>query len=608
MSIVTLDFETFYAPDYTLSKLTTQQYVDDPRFETIGVATKFDDYDANWFSGSMLDILVYLKGLELEKHIVVAHNAMFDCFILSSQFGIHPKRIMDTLSMARAVHGTEVGGSLAKLAQHYGIGAKGTEVVQALGKHRMDFSHEELRKYGEYCKNDVELTHALLHQLLPHFNTGELSLIDITMKMFTDPKLVLNKAKLEEHLIEVVERKQTLLSECGITKDELMSNLKLADVLMSLGVDPPMKISKATGKESYAFAKTDEEFKALLEHPDERVQAIVAARMGVKSTLEETRTQRFIDIANSRSTLPIPLKYYGALTGRWSAGDRINMQNLPRKSKIKEAIEAPEGYVIIGADLSNIELRVNMYIAGQQEPLSILAEGRDLYREFGSGVFGLPPEEIDSQQRFISKTATLGLGFGAGAKVLRKAIKQGSGVDVGEDESVRLVNAFRTTYPKVEESWGQGHRALNSILIGRQEEYGLGSLRLPIHGQRGLRLPSGLYLRYPGLTKKHGDDGRMEFIYNAGKGKEKTRIYGPKFSQNVTQAVARCVLGEMIPEVHSRYPVVLTIHDAIYCLAPENEADEAVKFVEKVMTTSPSWAWGLPLGVEVHCGKTLADV
>ena len=608
MSIITIDFESYYAPDYSLSKMTTQAYVDCPRFEVIGLATKISDCPTHWISGSMLDILAYLKSLELEKHIVVAHNAMFDGFILSSQFGIHPKRFIDTLSMARAVHGTEVGGSLAKLAQHYELGEKGTEIVNALGKRRADFSPEELARYGEYCKNDVDLTYRLMKQLLPHFNSTELSLIDITIKMFTDPKLILNRGKLEEHLVEVVERKEKLLEECGISKDDLMSNLKLADVLMSLGVDPPMKISKATGKESYAFAKTDEEFKALLEHPDDRVQAIAAARMGVKSTLEEKRTQRLTDVASSRTTIPIALKYCGAGTTRWSAAEKLQFQNFPRKSKLKESIEAPEGYVIIGADLANIELRVNMFLAGQQEPLAILSEGRDLYREFGGVVFEVSPEDIDDRQRFISKTCVLGLGFGSGAKVLRQSIKTGSGIDIGEAESVRLVDTFRSTYPKVVESWGQGQRALNSIFIGRQEEYGLGSLRLPIHGQRGLRLPSGLYLKYPGLTKKHGDDGRMEFVYNGGKGKEKTRIYGPKFSQNVTQAVARCILGEMIPVIHAKYPVVLTIHDAIYCLAPEDEVEEAKAFVTDAMTTTPDWAWGLPLAVEVHSGRTLKDV
>ena len=102
-----------------------------------------------------------------------------------------------------------------------------------------------------------------------------------------------------------------------------------------------MKISPRTGKQTFAFSKTDEGFKKLQEHPDEKVQNLVAARLGTKSTLEETRTQRFIDIGN-RGSLPVPLKYYAAHTGRWGGSDNVNLQNIPRKSVLKQSIWAPK--------------------------------------------------------------------------------------------------------------------------------------------------------------------------------------------------------------------------------------------------------------------------
>lgn len=607
--IITLDFETFYSKEFSLSKMTTQQYINDPMFQVIGVAVKVNDGPTKWLSGSVEEIRNgFLSNYNIEDSIVCAHNAMFDIAILSWIFNIYPKRILDTLSMAKAVHGTEVGNSLAKLAQHYSIGEKGTEVVDALGMRLEHFTAEQLNKYQLYCINDVELTYKLLQCLLPSFNKTELSLIDITIKMFTDPKLELDSKALDTHLTEVKERKENLLASCNLTKDVLGSSIALANILMDLGVDPPMKISKTTGKSTYAFAKSDEEFKALLEHPDERVQAIVAARMGVKSTLEETRTQRFLDISYTRNTLPIPLKYYGAHTGRWSAYDKINMQNLPQKSMLKAGIKAPSGHVLIGVDLSNIELRVNMFLAGEQEPLEILASGRDLYREFGSKVFDVAPEDITDAQRFISKTAVLGLGFGAGPVVLRKSIKIGSGKDIGESQAQYIVKLYRETYPKLVDLWGFAHRTIRSIANDRREQYGSGSLKLDVHGRTGVQLPSGLYLRYPGLEEKRNADGKSEWTYNAGRGAEKTRIYGPKVTQNITQAVARCVMGEAIPRIHKRYPVVLTIHDAIYCVVPEEEAQEAFDFMVAEMTVAPKWAWGLPLAVEGKIGKTLRDL
>lgn len=608
MKLVTLDFETFYSKEYSLSRMTTQEYIDDERFEVIGVAVKVGAAEPIWCSGEWQEIAMFLTEFDLPNSMVCCHNAVFDGAILSRRFGIYPGKIVDTLSMARAMHGTEVGGSLSKLVTHYGLGQKGTEVVDAIGLVRTAFSQQQLDTYGNYCINDVELTYKLLFCLLPHFNKTELDLIDITIKMYTDPQLVLDESILEGHLESVRARKEELLAACGVDKDSLMSNIKLADTLMDLGVDPPIKISKTTGKSAYAFAKSDEEFKALLDYPDETVQAVVAARLGVKSTLEETRTERLINIAKQRYNLPIPLKYYGAHTGRWSATEKINMQNLPRDSALKKGIQAPPGYVLIGVDLSNIELRVNMFLAGEQAPLEVLASGRDIYREFGSMVFGVEPEEIDKDQRFISKTAVLGLGFGAGAAVLRRAIKVGSGKDIGDDEAIRIVSLYRDTYPKLVELWGMGQRTIRSIHTDRRETYGFGSLLLEVHGRQGIQLPSGFYLKYPGLKESRREDGKSDWSYNGGRGAETTRIYGPKVTQNITQAVARCVMAEAIPRVHKRYTVVNTIHDAVYCIAPKEEAQEALDFVVGEMTKAPDWAWGLPLAAEGSFGHSLKDV
>ena len=406
MDILTLDFETFYSKEFSLSKMTTESYITDMQFEVIGIAVKRNNEQTQWFSGTHKQTKEWLMQYDWGNSLVVAHNAQFDMAILGWRFGIIPKVSICTLCMARALHAVSVGGSLAALSEYYGLGVKGTEVLNALGKHRLDFNKAELEAYASYCVNDVELTYKLFKAMLPKVPKQELKLIDMTIRMYTNPRLRLDTDMLYAHLVDVRDQKEKLLDECGINKDDLMSNPKFAAVLESFGVEPPTKIN-SKGLITFAFAKTDEGFKALADHDDPRVQAIVAARLGTKSTLEETRTERFISIAERPyrdSILPVPLLYYGARTGRWSASDKINLQNIPRKSKLKSAIVAPEGYVIVGADLSAIELRMGLSFAGQLDKMRMLGQGVDLYKDFASTVYNVPISEITDEQRFMGKT------------------------------------------------------------------------------------------------------------------------------------------------------------------------------------------------------------
>lgn len=317
MNIICVDFETFWGDDYSLTKLTTEEYVRGEEFEVIGLAVKYNNEDTYWLSGPLPALKAYLhEHYDWENCAVLAHNMMFDGFILSHHFDIYPKVLLDTLCMARALHGVEVGGSLAKLAERYNLGEKGTEVVNAKNKHLKDFSETELAAYGDYCVNDVELTYKLFKILSEGFPKGELPVIDLTLSMFTKPVLELNAAKLTEHLEKLVDYKASLLESIGATRKDLMSNPKFATMLENLGVVPPMKVSPRTGKETFAFAKTDAGFKALLDHEDIRVSTLAEVRMGVKSTLEDSRTTRFLSVA-SRGLLPVPIKYYAAHTGRF---------------------------------------------------------------------------------------------------------------------------------------------------------------------------------------------------------------------------------------------------------------------------------------------------
>jgi DNA polymerase I-like protein with 3'-5' exonuclease and polymerase domains len=498
--VITIDFETYYDREFSLSKITTEEYVRDRRFEVIGVGVKVDEGETEWFSGTEAQTKFWLGKFKWSESLVLAHNMMFDGAIMAWRFDINPKGWLDTLCMGRAVDGVEVSGSLKNLAERYEVGEKGTEVVNALGKRRKDFSEEELARYGEYCRNDVELTYKLFNILSADFPTKELKVIDLTLRMFTHPVLKLDLPLLEQHLLDVVERKEKLLEATSASKDDLMSNDKFAQLLIELGVDPPRKISLTTGREAWAFAKTDEDFKALSDHPDDRVQALVAARLGNKTTLEETRTQRFIDIAK-RGLMPVPLKYYAAHTGRWGGDDKVNLQNLPSRGQnaghLKSAICPPKGHVIIDADSSQIEARTLAWLAEQDDLVEAFDKGEDVYKIMASAIYGKPQEEITKDERFVGKTTILGAGYGMGAIKFQAQLKTFN-AELSEDECKRIIKVYRETYPSIPNLWRSAQACLESILQNQANTLGRENVLEFSSKVGGFKLPSGLWQRYDG--------------------------------------------------------------------------------------------------------------
>jgi DNA polymerase I-like protein with 3'-5' exonuclease and polymerase domains len=436
-----VDAETFYSREFSLTKLTTEAYVRDKQFETIGLSAKFDDDKTIWLPKPHVE--EFLRDTDWSDVAIIGQNTAFDGAILHWRYGVRPEAWLDIMGMSRALFPHEKSHSLKSQAERMGVGVKGDEVLNALGKRYGHFSAEELARYGEYCKNDVDLTHKLFHMYMEMgFPLKELKLIDMTLRMFIEPRLILDADRLRDHLTDVKKRKVDLLEQIWDTflnaeadldaraelasqgldgvKKMLMSNDKFAKALQDLGVEPPTKISPTTGKTAWAFAKTDEEFKALEEHPDEAVQALVAARLGNKTTLEETRTERFIDMA-TRGAFPVPLRYYGAHSGRWSGQDSVNMQNLPSRGanagKIKKAIKAPPGHVVIDCDSAQIEARVLAWLAGQEDLVEAFERKEDVYKLMASKIYGVPVADIDKQQRQVGKTVVLGC-FGPDTLVL----------------------------------------------------------------------------------------------------------------------------------------------------------------------------------------------
>jgi len=396
---------------------------------------------------------------------------------------------------------------------------------------------------------------------------------------------------------------------------KLASNPQFADVLRSFGVEPPMKTSLTTGKETYALAKNDEGFIALSEHDNPIIQQLCAVRLGTKSTIEESRIERFLGVgARNRGLLPIPLKYYGAHTGRWSGLDAVNLQNLPSRDKkkktLKNAIMAPSGHYIVNCDSSQIEARVLAWLAGQEDLVKQFAKGEDVYSIFASKIYERPVSKENPVERFVGKTCILGLGYGTGAAKLRHTLKtQPPGADLDEDKCQAIVDLYRDTNAEIPKLWRECDKALKHLMAwpttdeGEQgNNYYLGKPECVSVEPTGLRLPNGLYIRYPGLSI---DPNTNKTTYNSRKGK--VSIWGGAVVENVVQALARIIVGEQMLMLKEKYRPVLTVHDAAVLVVPEHELEEALVFITQVMSTAPSWAKGLPVACEAKYGRSYGN-
>lgn len=617
MDIYTIDFETFYSREFSLSKITTEQYVRDPQFQVILVGIKKNNGPTKWVPHPKVKAL--FQAIDFSNAAILCHNTAFDGAILSWHYGVKPKLWLDTLSMARPLHNVSVGGSLKALAQYYRLGAKGDEVINALGKRYEDFSAEELARYADYCVNDVELTYQLWLKMKREFPTQELMVIDQTLRMYTEPKIELDRSLLLQHLSEVRSSKEKLLEmvaeamgmgekfDIQALKPVLMSNPQMALLLERLGVEPPTKVSAKTGKTAYAFSKTDKDFTDLLEHHDERVRAAVEARLGVKSTLEETRTLAFIGIGD-RGPLPIMLNYYGAHTGRFSGGDKVNLQNLPSRGNttIRRALRAPKGYEIIACDSSQIEARTVAWLAGQEDLLQAFREGRDVYSEFASDVYGRTITKADYTERFVGKTCILGLGYGMGADKFRRTLAL-SKIEIDEVEAERIVRLYRQKYYKIVQLWQLCGNALTSMVNGGR---GMIADKLE-YDNTGIMLPNQLKITYPALRQtgsgfEYINDARTyrKFLKDRVLGLPCddlpwTKIYGGKVVENIVQALAGIIVrGQMVKIGLAGYFVAFQVHDENVCVVPTEGAEAAEAHIVSIMSEPPAWASNLPVACE----------
>lgn len=665
--ILTIDAETVWdSKEYTLSKMTTEEYVRSPRFHAFGFCLhEFGTTKpTQWYSHAELPRI--FRMYDWSKTAVLAHNSAFDAAILSFIYGVQPCFIFDSLSMARALRGVEVGNSLAKLAEAYGLPPKGRAVHSTDG--RDEITPEIEKELADYCAHDVYLCEAIFAKLmardmtpyslpptppvfLPPAAVGkyppkELRLIDMTIQMFTRPELVLDKDMLVEALKEETTKLAQALERVAVDEETLASNDQFAVVLRTLGVEPPTKPSPANKeKQIYAFAKNDALFQALLNGDNEDVALLCEARMRVKSTSVRTRAQRFIDIAE-RGPLTVPLKYYAAGTGRWGGMESINLQNMKRGSALRMAIMAPEGYVICAGDLSQIEPKVLAWLADYDELLDIFRSGKDAYATFGAQMFNMPGMTKDSNPvlRQSAKSALLGAGYSLGWAALAAQLLVGflgappkrytktealqlgvTSTDVQKflswEENLKKMAEIPHTCSDVElvvhclaaKAIIDKYRAtaypvtnLWALLSSLIERSLIGG---EVYDHKGvLQFRRGEIEMVNGMCLRYPDiqgekDEKGRIKYSYNDGKKRKNLYAGSICNNITQGTARIIMTDGMLRIQSRYRILCSVHDESWQLIPEQDADAGRDWVKEQMVQVPKWMPGIPLNADVGTHK-----
>lgn len=659
--LVGFDFESFYSTEYSLTKMDPPSYILDARWETIGCAFKIEEEPSFFVDGP--DVGKFLAGIDASKTTTYAFNALFDNCVASWRYGWVPARMICTMRLAAATRGAWLasGNSLKAVAKYLGIGEKGTTIESARGMHRADLKADTglWRAYQAYAINDDELNHDILYKLLPELPSAERRIMDRVLRCAVEPRFQLDQQMIADHMKDLEREKVTMLIDAGapVTLDmepevlveqlnefakTLRSNAKFIEVLEAQGVDIEYKQSLTNPDIKIpAFAKTDDFMAGLQEHDDPLVQALACARLGLRSTIEESRGKRLLNIAGlgwnpsyHDGNLPIPLKYAAAHTHRFGGDWKINMQNLPagrgtNKSKLRKGLKAPPGHKVVVADKAQIECRVNGYICGQEDLLQIFRRKGDPYGVLACGIFDLPspPSPVAGEdvwkawkkqfskehpvERFIGKGGVLGLGFGCGDdKFYNMVVRQARnlGMDVRALLKVwtptlaaKSVRVYRAQNGAIVVAWRQLQTILETAWIGVTEAVKWGPV---VIGHGYVEGPSGLKMHYAN-PRRDAESGELLFDY----GRRTHRMYGPKFLENIVQFLARIDTMNDALRISDRTHInfALQSHDELVWIVPEAQAQAHLDIAIEEMRRCPSWAPNIPLDAEGNFGDSYGD-
>lgn len=534
---------------------------------------------------------------------------------------------------------------------------KGDEVVNADGKQLFDFTEAEYDAYADYCITDVDLTWSAYNWFMKEYSFPELEIevMTATIETFTYPVVELHTPVLEVVKEEVNGKRQALLDKVGATVEDLRSDAKFAELLRQLGVEPPTKLNPK-GEVKYAFAKKDLGFLKLLEHEDQSVVELVEARLGNKSSQAVTRVERFLELAQ-RNPMPMPLEYYAAHTGRWGGADLVNVQNMNRNQLVdkstpvgtkvfykdkadavvkvlddgkvqlaragvvendeeelhimglRDAIKAPKGKKLVVLDWSQIELRFNSWLWGEQWILDALVSGKDIYKVTAANTYGVPYEEVNKSQRFVGKSQQLGLGYGAGVNGLKVVMGKRS-EEFTEEQLQSFVNSYRQSATNIKRGWEKCKNLLNSMVQGADTTLHDNNELFYSCGDKIMR-PSGLGLTYRKVHHRDGEMGKELWFWGKNKQTKKPdweKTFGGKITENICQAACRDIAAEKVVSLRNKFfdrgwskddaHIVMTVHDEIIVCCKDELTEEVSDVMKDVMTHSTGWYSTLPLAVD----------
>lgn len=621
------DLETYYDDQYSLRRMTPPEYILDDRFEGIMLAAAEGENPSFMVDGP--DIAKFLRTIDAGKTTTVCFNALFDNCVLAWRYRFVPARMLCSMRMAVATRGhTLHRHSLAAVSECLKVGTKGTEIENVKGLHREQIiASGRWNAFTRYALNDNDLNRSIFFECAKDFPSSERRVMDRVLRCAIEPRFQINIPMLKQHLVDLEANKVQLLAQAGVTDaSELRSSTKFQALLEARGVDVEMKTT-ATGNTAPAFAKTDEFMEKLQEHEDPVVSALACARLGVRSTIEQSRGQRLLSIASLNwdpvtapetgvPLMPFPLRYSGAHTHRLSGDWSINMQNLPTgrggstSNMLRKAIVPPAGHEMIVADLEQIECRVNAWLCGQEDLLDVFAKGLDPYALLASKIFGFEVDKkIHLLERFIGKSGVLGLGFQCGAlkfynMVLRSARVMGMDMNAllkvwTPQLAQKTVDIYRQQNGAIRLTWGRLDAILALSWCGRAAPIQFGPVEI---GHGYVLLPNGMKMNYQ-VCSSDTNMG-LSYIYE---GREHP-IYGGKFLENIVQALARIILMNAAMRIWDRgYPFKLQAHDELGWPVATAAKEEALRVIHEEMVRPPSWARRIPLGAAVSSGASYGD-
>lgn len=602
--IITLDAETFYDDDFTLKKLTTEAYIRDPRFQTLLWAVKINDKPAIYRSPEVLLTDTRFRQA-IENNAVLCHHAHFDGLILSHHFGLKPKVWLDTLSMARFLHGPSAPLSLGALAEQYALRGKTIDYESFKGRRLEELTPYDLSRLGAGAARDADTTYDLFCAMAREFPAVEYPIIDLTIRMFTEPKLHGDAELFASIRDSEFLSKNERLYELGVGESDLQSTAKFCALLEAEGVDIEYKegtaLDSATGerKQIPAIAKTDSFMRSLCDSEDKRVGTLANARLEVRSTIAETRAGRLYGMAE-RGPLTIYLYYCGAHTRRWSGGDATNFQNLSRGSELRRGIKSPEGFLLASPDQSQGECRILNWLAGQEDVLERFRRGEDPYIPIASKFYGREITKADTAERGFGKQSELSCGFGCGwAKFQTTAYRgtYGPSIKLSDDDAKSAIDLYRSEHPLVTKLWDEGTWAIRKL--HDREDF---TWRILTGRDGKLHHPNGTWLTYSGLFwdaewKLKGRRGGW------------SKMYGSKLVENVVQWLSRIVTCEAMMRFKAAgVPIVGMAHDDVWLLVNQcdsrDQLEELKRKIAAMMAVTPTWAPGLPLAADCKIGAT----